>query len=205
MPTSNTNCIFFYTARTALLTTAVRRVARLPISLVPRQTREPSTQASVPSTGPASPAEDGPRVASSSRVSRESSGKSHAGPLLRGPSLSRVLRTLLPHPPRAATKRTRRMEMRTRTRTKTKTATKATAFPKAKAVQMSRCRARRASKRRHLHPFLWWRPHDAALFELSSSLWSFTASASVSSLLLFFASSFWLPIPRCMGHTFLQT
>lgn len=190
-----------YTGRTALLTTVVRRVARLPISSVPRQTREPSTRASVPSTGLASPAGDGPRAASSSRVSPGSSGKSHDGPLLRGPFLNQVPRTLPPPPPRAVTKRTRRTA--TRMKTKTKTATKATAFPRAKAAPMSRCRARPASKRRHQHPFQWWRPHKAALLELPFATLSFpTPIFSASLFLMFSASSFSFQIPCSTGYTF---
>lgn len=146
-------------------TTAVRRLARLPTSLVPRQTKELSTQVFEPSTGLASLAGSGPRAASNSRVLQELPGKSHDGLRLREPILDLAPKTLLPRRLKVATKRTKR---------KPEPETKATVLPTAIAVLMSRCKARQASKPRRQHPLLWRQHHKcfrSEFFLFSSSLW----------------------------------
>lgn len=184
-------------------TTAVRRLARLPTSLVPRQTKEPSTRAFELSTGLASLAGSGPRAASNSRVLREFPGKSHDGLRLREPTPDPAPKTLLPRRLKVATRRTRR-----------KPETKATVLPTATAVLTSRCKARPASKPRRQRPLLWRQHHNASLprFSFSSCFLhsGLRAAYFLHLLILFFdlspPSCFSLSsFPSYIGHCLFQT
>lgn len=141
--------------RTVLSTTAVQQFALLPTNSAPRPTREPSTQAFAPSTVLASLVGNGPRVASDSRALPELPGRYHDGLLLREPFLSLAPKTQLPLQPKAATKRTRKMETKP-----TACPAKTTAFLTATAALMSRCKARLASRPHHRHPLLWPLHHN---------------------------------------------
>lgn len=152
------NCMLIrlpHTGRTVLSTTAVQQLALLPTSSAPRLTREPSTQAFAPSTVLASPVGNGPRVASGSRALPESAGRYRDGLLLREPFPSLAPKTQLLLQPKAATKRTRKMETKP-----TACPAKTTAFLTAIAVMMSRCKARPASRPHHQHPWLWPLHHN---------------------------------------------
>lgn len=144
-----------HTGRTVLSTTAVQQLALLPTNSAPRPTREPSTQAFAPSTVLASLVGNGPRVASNSRALPELPGRYHDGLLLREPFLSLAPKTQLPLQPKAATKRTRKMETKP-----TACPAKTIAFLTATAAPMSRCKARLASRPHHRHPLLWPLHHN---------------------------------------------
>lgn len=184
-------------------TTAVRRLARLPTSLVPRQTKEPSTQAFEPSTGLASLAGSGPRAASNSKALQELPGKSHDGLRLREPILDLAPKTLLPRRLKVATKRTKR---------KPEPETKATVLPTAIAVLMSRCKARQASKPRRQDPLPWRQHHNAIAPSFSHSLLHFGLRAAYFLHLLIVFLIYHHPIlflsfslPSYIGHCLFQT
>lgn len=162
-----------YTGRTVLSTTAVQQLALLPTNSVPRPTREPSTQASAPSTVLASLVENGPKVASDSRALPELPGRYHDGLLLREPFPSLAPKTQLTLQPKVATKRTRKMETKP-----TACPAKTTAFLTATAGLMSRCKARLASRPHHQHPLLWPLHHNISHQTLSFILFLFVVYAS---------------------------